>query len=227
MEKILGGQGEEKEGTPKEGSSGSSGENEANQTGENKQEVTITKMEQELVLNENQEVDWKLIQGGTELLYSVWPTIVLDLNNMNVDSNKIVEFSNTLDETLSSIEQKDKAKTSENLAKLYGFLPEFLQDINDIEDVKKEILKTKSYLLKAYAAMDAGNIQSVTTETANTKNCFMQIVNNISKENDQRKFNINKAYILIEELKNSLSQEKSQIFYLKYKNIVEELNTLM
>ena len=183
-------------------------------------------MERELIVNNNGEVNWDVIQGETEVLYSVWATIVLDLNSIGVDSNKIVEFSNTLDEVLKSVQEEDKTKASENIAKLYSFLPEFLKNTN-IEENKKNIIQTKSYILNAYSNMDAENLDGVKTEVQNAENTFTQIVNNINKENDQRKFNINKAYILIEELKNSLSEEKSGIFYLKYKNLIEELNTLM
>ena len=214
------------ESSSKEGSSGSPGENEEEQSSENKQEVTITKMERELIVNNEGEINWDLIQGETEVLYSVWATIVLDLNSIGTDSNKIVEFSNTLDETLKSVQEKDKVGASENIAKLYSFLPEFLKN-TEIEETKKNIIQTKSYILNAYSNMDAVNLDGVRTEVQNAENTFTQIVNNINKENDQRKFNINKAYILIEEIKNSLSEEKSGIFYLKYKNLIEELNTLM
>lgn len=183
-------------------------------------------MDRELIVNNEGEINWDLIQGETEVLYSVWATIVLDLNSIGTDSNKIVEFSNTLDEVLKSVQEKDKTGASENIAKLYSFLPEFLNN-TEIEETKKNIIQTKSYILNAYSNMDAENLDGVKTEVQNAENTFSQIVNNINKENDQRKFNINKAYILIEELKNSLSEEKSGIFYLKYKNLIEELNTLM
>ena len=55
---------------------------------------------------------------------------------------------------------------------------------------------------------------------------FLEILNNVSKDKDQRKYNINKTYILIEELKNSLSKKDKQLYYVKYKFLIEELNTL-
>ena len=225
-EEGMGQSAESQESSSKEGSSGSPGENEPEQSSENKQEVTITKMERELIVDNNGEINWDLIQGETEALYSVWATIVLDLNSIGVDSNKIVDFSNTLDEVLNSAKNKDKEGTSANIARLYSFLPEFLKS-TEVEETKKNIIQTKSYILNAYSNMDAENIDGVETEIKNAEDAFTKVVNNISKENDQRKFNINKAYILIEEIKNSLSEEKSGIFYLKYKNVIEELNSLM
>ena len=55
---------------------------------------------------------------------------------------------------------------------------------------------------------------------------FLEVLNNKSKDKDQRKYNINKTYILIEELKNSLSKKDKQLYYVKYKFLIEELNTL-
>ena len=56
---------------------------------------------------------------------------------------------------------------------------------------------------------------------------MVQIMNEVRKTEYKRKFNINKSYILIEELKNSLGTHDKGIFYLKYKNLIEELNTLV
>lgn len=55
---------------------------------------------------------------------------------------------------------------------------------------------------------------------------FLETLNNVSKDKDQRKYNINKTYILIEELKNSLGTKEKEVFYVKYKFLIEELNTL-
>ena len=55
----------------------------------------------------------------------------------------------------------------------------------------------------------------------------MQAMNNIGKEGEKKKYNINKTYILLEELKNSLSKKDTEIFYIKYKNLLEEINVLI
>ena len=63
-------------------------------------------------------------------------------------------------------------------------------------------------------------------EITKAENTFKGLVNNAKFVNDERKYNVNKAYILIEELKNSLITNDKEIFYIKYKNTIEELNIL-
>ena len=54
------------------------------------------------------------------------------------------------------------------------------------------------------------------------------------KENDKKyesnqdgsKYNINKAYIMINELKNSVNLKDNEVFLIKYKNLLEELENV-
>lgn len=211
----------------KKSEEGTEQSNQEEQEGSNNgQQTQITQMEKEQTVENTQEVNWGALQGDAEVFYSIWASIVLDLYEIGVESNKIVEFSKNIDEALINIKAKDKAKSVESFAKLYNLLPEFAKK-SDIEEVKKTVIETKSNIMQAYAKVEKEEWDKVTEETKNAENKFLQIINNISKKEDKRKFNINKSYILIQELKNSLSTKDKGIFYIKYKNLIEELNTLI
>lgn len=182
-------------------------------------------MEKEQVVENTDNIDWKVIQAEVEVLYSAWPSIVLDLNSANVESSKIVEFSKNLDEALISVKNKEKEKTGENLAKVYSFLPEFT-DKTEIEELKKDTWKAKAHVLNAYSKVGTKDWEQVKKEIDETEKIFEKLVNNI-KNDDKRKYTINKIYVLTEELKNSLSTKDEGIFYIKYKNLLEELNMLI
>lgn len=94
-------------GESQEDKSEKSGEEEQEESG-NDSEMKITKVEQELTEVDSEKTNWDWIQGETEVFYSVWATIVLDLYDMDIEGGKIVEFSNTLDKALLSIKAKDK-----------------------------------------------------------------------------------------------------------------------
>ena len=64
------------------------------------------------------------------------------------------------------------------------------------------------------------------TEIVKAENLLVGLVNDANLVDDERKYNINKAYILTEELKNSLSTQDTGIFYVKYKNVLEQLNII-
>ncbi len=105
---------QESEGNTNSGSSEkeSSKKEEEQESDESKQETTITKMEEEQIGTESNQVNWTLMQGEIEVLYSAWSTIILDLYNEGASSEKIVGFSNMIDQTLVAIKEKNKIKTA-------------------------------------------------------------------------------------------------------------------
>lgn len=203
------------------------GEEDKGQSGSNKEETEISKLEEESIVTneEKNEPDWETIESELELLYSTWPSIVLDLQSINVNKDDILGFSNTLDEVILNVKNKDKALTAMYMAKLYGYLPKLL-DKNFGDEVKRETLNAKTYIVNVYAYAETENFEKMETEITNAETIFTSLVNDARFVNDERKYNINKAYILIEELKNSLITNDTGIFYVKYKNALEELNIL-
>lgn len=53
----------------------------------------------------------------------------------------------------------------------------------------------------------------------------MPLINNISTASNNQA-SINKSYILIKELQNVNQNEDKDIFYIKYKNLMQELNNI-
>ncbi len=195
------------------------------ENGTDKEETTLTKMEEETIVQENNEVDWKTIEGELEILCSTWPSIVLDLYNKDIKSEDIVGFSDALDQAIINAENKDKNMTAMYLAKLYGYLPTFLGKIQT-EEMKQEAIEAKSYIVNAYSYVQTDDWERVDSEVERARNLFSSLVNDPSLINSAKKYNINKSYIVIEELKNSISSQDKGIFYMKYKDALEELNVL-
>ena len=128
----------------------SSEKEDSSKGGNNKEETEISKMEEETIVTEEGQVDWKTMEGEVEILYSTWPTIVLDLYKVNVSSEDILDFSSTIDDVILSIKKEDKTLTAMYLAKLYGYLPKFL-DKNMRDEIKVSTLNAKMYIINAYA----------------------------------------------------------------------------
>lgn len=195
------------------------------ESGTDAKETVLSKMEQETIIEENTEINWNAIEGELEILCSTWPSIVLDLYNLEIDSEKILEFSTNLDEAIINVKKQDKALSCMYLAKLYSFLPEFL-DKTQGDEIKLRILETKTYIINAYAFAETKNWTKMGEEIAKGENILTSLVNDVRIVDDTRKYNINKAYILVEELKKSLSTQDTEIFYVKYKNLLEQLNII-
>lgn len=209
-----------------EGEKGSEQESEKQQDENNKDDTKITKIERELLIENPEQVDWKMIEQEVEIIYSGWSSIVLDLYDIEVESEKIVEFSSTLDSVLISIKNKQSVESCQNIAKLYSYLPIFVEK-TEMDELKKKVIKTKSYIINSYSFVESDTWERVEIEVSNSEEVFTQMINNLNEKDDKRKASINKIYILIEELKNSLSTKDKGIFYLKYKTLMQELNTLL
>lgn len=201
-------------------------EDDSSETGTNKEETKLTKMERETIVNTGKEVDWKTIEGELEVLFSTWATVVLDLYEINVSSEDIMNFSSALDDAVINVRNKDKALSAMYIAKIYGFLPKFANN-TEMDELCKKTLESKSYLVNAYAYAETQNWDKMKEEVAKVEGIFEGLVKDAKMVQDERKYSINKAYILIEELKNSLDSKETIIFYVKYKNLLEELNIIV
>ncbi len=182
-------------------------------------------MEKEII-ETGKDVNWSKIQGEAEVLCSTWASIVLDLYDIGIASGKIVEFSTEIDNTIINIKAQDKAKSAESLAKMYSFLPEFMEKL-EMEKMKKDIIGVKTNIINAYSNLESDNWDKINKEISDAENKMTTMVNEKSKEDDKKKYNINKTYILLEELKNSLSKKDKEIFYIKYKNLIQDMNTII
>lgn len=202
-------------------SSASGGESNSSSSSSSEGKNVRYKMEENEILLQDRTPNWKTAKSEIEKMYSTCSTMILDLYKLNVNNQDILNFNADLDTTTQYIKNEDKVNALTSLAKLYSYIPKYLSAIsNDMKAVN--LYKTKSSILTAYAAMEQGNLELVRTELANAEQTFLPIINDIDvKENNQS--NINKAYILIKELQASSGNKDKEIFYIKYKNLIQEL----
>lgn len=205
------------------GNSGQSQSSEASAEGSNNSNV-LYKMEGNEILLQNRQTDWTSLKSDIEKLYSDWSTIQLDLYKMNVNSQDVLNFSNDLDIATAAIKSEDKAKTLISLAKLYSYIPTYASASNQ-DTLVSNVYKTKSNLLTAYSVVEQDDFTKVDQEMKNAEQSFMPIINDVNSGNENQ-VNINKAYVLIKELQNFSTNKDKDIFYIKYKNLIQELNNI-
>lgn len=223
-------------GTNEESTSGQSGEstqseqkesNSQSQSTNSKQEnnVTTTQMEPKAILESNEsDVDWKNIKSKIETINNAWGIILLDLSSLNIDSKDALNFSTTLDECILNIKDENKKDSLANLAKLYSFIPKYENSIsapNNVQNAKK----IKAYLINAYSFAEQDDWNQIETNISECEATFKNIINDLEYIKD-KEYKVNKTYILIKELQNSLSYKDKKLFYIKYKNLLEAINTL-
>ena len=209
-------------GTEEEASSESS-KTTGTEKSNNEEKITVTKMELEGGNSGNSEPNWKNMQSEVEMLLQAWSTIILDLYKTDSNKDDILNFSTTLDDVIVNLNKKDKTMSAMYMAKLYSYLPKFLGEKPN-DKVLKTVIETKSHIINAYAYIETDNWDKVGEETNSASGVYAELMNDVDLAKDQRKYGINKSYVLLEEFKNSLGTKNKDVFYMKYKNIIEGLD---
>lgn len=182
------------------------------------------KMVQNSILLKEKIPDWDSLTSDVQKLYSDWAIITLDLYKQNIDNQKILDFNTDLDALTKAIKDKNKPQTLTLLAKLYSYIPTYYLGFSN-DQMDTNLYKVKSYVFNAYSLIEQNNINEVKKQLISAEDSMVAMVNNMGGRN-QKEYNLNKAYILLKDLQNTVDKNDADIFYLKYKNLMEELNVL-
>lgn len=208
-----------------QGSSSEESQGESSQSSSGTQNKNIQyKMVGNEILLQSKNTDWQVLKANIEKLYSSWSTVVLDLYKINVNAQSILAFNADLDIATQSIKNENKQDTLNAIAKLYSYIPIYSTDVAK-ENQINNVYNTKMNILNACVQVEQGNFAEVKNQLLNAEQSFLPIINNMNS-NENNEVNINKSYILIKDLQNSSNNTDKDIFYIKYKNLIEQLNIL-
>lgn len=207
-------------------SSNTSGqENGQSEQGTSNDKINATNMVMDVELDKDRNnIDWTTIKNEVELLDESWAVITLDLYTLNVKSDIILDFSDKLNTTMVAIKNEDKQKSLTALADLYSSIPEFLREIDADKNMQK-IRQTQSYVIDAYIlADDIGNTE-INNNLTQAITTYSEVMSDIDYTKDKTE-KTNKVYVLLNELANSLKEKDTDVFYIKYKNFMKEIEAI-
>ena len=207
---------EETNGTEKK-EEGSKGNIQSNESKSNNYEIKAIG-----ILSSEKNANWEEIKSETEMLYGAWNTILLDLYKVNVSSENILKFSSILDKATLSIKNENKKEALLAMSDLYSLISLYMETYKG-NTKETNIQKVKSAVIRAYANVENENWAQINTEISNADNIYLTLINGNLKDDN---YDINKGYILLKELQNSISEKDKDIFYIKYKNLIEKLNNI-
>lgn len=213
------------EGGQEEG--GGSSDSESSTEVTNESESRASKLSQtDSLLNSNyDDISWEEISYGVETLYTAWPTINIDMKALNVQDEDISNFTITLDGVAQSVKARDKNSALINLYNLYVLLPKFVSYfLNDEE--KLNLYYAKAYVLNAYVSASGEKWQEMGANIDKAIESLSNIMNNDDKISKFEKPSLEKCHVLLQDLKSGTKIEDKDIFYLKYKLAIEELEIL-
>jgi len=182
-------------------------------------------MQNNSILNlDTEDIDWEKMKTTIESLNTSWNIITIDLKNSNVSDENITEFNKILNETIISIKNEDKALTLTNLTNLYSYVPQILTEIS-ADKHTQNIERAKYQIYLAYASATKEEWETVTAKLTEAESNFLSVVNDIEYF-ENNKFKVNKTHTLIKNLQTTIENNDKELFFLKYKNLIESINTL-
>ena len=207
-------------------SGGSSGGNSNSSESSNQSEARTSRLAQvDSLLNSNyDDIPWDEISYGVETLYTAWPTISIDMKALNVGESDISSFSTTLDGVAQAVKIQDKNSALINLYNLYTLLPKYLSYFSS-DETKLNVYNTKAYVLSSYVSANSENWGEMNTNVTNAINTLSKNMQ-MEEIRDTEKSTLEKSYTLLEELQRSVGLEDKEIFYMKYKLAMEQLEIL-
>lgn len=175
------------------------------------------------IIGNEEEINWKELKSKIELFYSSWTTISKDLKQIGVDESTINEFGNDLDSLAIAVKNEDKNSALESIIVLYRYLPKFANQSKNDKSVN--LLETKYNLLICYKNVNLDEWDQLTKSITDLKMSFSNIYNKRSDFKGQET-NIDSVSTIINEISNTPELKEKEIFYIKYKNILQELNII-
>ena len=193
--------------------------------GDSKNTINSTNMVADTELNKNRDdIDWTEMKKEIEQLDESWAIIVLDLYTLNVKNDTILSFSDKINVAMVAVKSEDKEKTLTALADLYSSIPEFLTQIDADKNMQK-IRQTQSYVIDAYVLASDMNNTEIDKNITQAITVYSEVMSDIDYTKDKTE-KTNKVYVLLNELANSLTEKDSDVFYIKYKNFMKEIESI-
>ena len=177
-----------------------------------------------ILTSDNNDINWKDLKGRVENMYSTWTTVLIDLTTLNVNRDNLLKYNSLLDDIVLEMEKEDKKQTLIKLADLYQLLAQYVNDVSQDSTVKS-IFATKSNVLYAYAMVGNEDWNKVREYVSTAKQEFSNNLTN-PVENMANFDSMNKAYILLNELAEDSNREEEKIFYINYRSLIQELETM-
>ncbi len=182
-------------------------------------------LRQEGVLTNTDEINWDNVKNDIEILYASIPTITLDLYQLNINQEDILNFNKEFDNLAVVAKEENKEATLSELAKLYEYMPKFM-NIATEDEVTKTLIQTKLYILQAYSKLGAKPWEEITQNTRQGIEEYSKLLTSTNVDS-KKQYSVNKVYVMINELQNAAQIQDEAVFLIKYKNTLEEMKDIV
>jgi len=168
-----------------------------------------------------EQINWDYIKGDIQKINSSWSIMLLDLTSVGEDNEKILAYSDDLNNLLLSMANEDEIVMLEKLNSMYEKIVSFRETYSEDKNLIEKN-KIKSQVLKSYYLSNKEDYETAKSDLDGTIEKYKELM----KDEDYKKensYNMNKIYILLQEYKNSISIGNLDLIKMKFILTVEDL----
>lgn len=166
-------------------------------------------------------LDWEELLKDTKKIESSIPTILVDLAALNIEAEEIARLSNGVNNMIIAIDNKDERTYLIELNNVYSLIPTYMEKYaSDKESTFKKRLKY--YTIATYISYMDGNLEMARTQVEELDKAYNDKMQDINYAQNNE-YNLNKLYILIQELKRAVEADSRELVRSKYLLLIEEI----
>lgn len=188
---------------------------------ETQEKVTNEILEDEIDLRRRPTLNWEKLLNDTKKIENSIPTILVDLTALNIEAAEIAKLSDGVNNMIIAIGNEDEKTYLIELNNVYSLIPTYMEKYagNNEKTFKK---KLKYYAISTYIAYSDGNLEMAKTQSGELERVYSEKMQDMNYVQNNE-YNLNKLYILIQELKRAVDSNSSELVKSKYLLIIDEI----
>ncbi len=166
-------------------------------------------------------LDWKTIKEDVENINNSIDTIILDLTEIKISNEDLINFRNEINNLNIAIANENEREFLERCSYLYSFVPTMLEEVSQNKN-EVNIKKLKSLVLSSFVQSNFLDWERAKESISLADSKYREMMDDVDymKEYD---YNLNKVYVLLEELKNVIDSEEPSLARIKYINFIDKI----
>lgn len=166
-------------------------------------------------------LNWDLIEENAVELNGILDTVILDLSEVDISNEDIIKFKNEINYLSIAVFNKDINETIKRYGELYILLPNFAsKSYTNKNEIK--LIELKSLVISSFVYANLLDWESAKSTINDAEIKYKTMMDDVDYMKEYS-YNLNKVFILINEIKNAIEIEELELTKVKYVNFIEKI----
>ena len=168
----------------------------------------------------DEKINWNDISKEVKEINVSIDSIIQDLSELDIPNEDILALRNEVNSLIISAGNEDEYNLLQRISYLYSLLPNYLEKYSDNKN-KIDVMKLKSLVLSSFIQANFLEWDTAKETIGLAESKYNEMMNNVDYMREYSN-NLNKVYVLLEELKNAIELEEVELVKTKFINFIEK-----